>query len=33
MTTRTAMDTAVGVLAESEADEPSGDRAVEEVAR
>ena len=33
MTTRTAIDTAVGVLAESEADEPSGDRAVEEVAR
>ena len=33
MTTRTAIDTAVGVLAESEADEPSGDRAVEEVTR
>jgi glycine dehydrogenase subunit 1 len=33
ITTRTAIDTAVGVLAESEADEPSGDRAVEEVVR
>ena len=33
MTTRTAIDTAVGMLAESEAAEPSGDRAVEEVAR
>jgi glycine dehydrogenase subunit 1 len=33
MTTRTAMDTAAGMLAESEAEEPSGDRAVEEVAR
>jgi glycine dehydrogenase subunit 1 len=33
MTTRTAIDTAVGVLAESEADEPAGDQAVEEVTR
>jgi glycine dehydrogenase subunit 1 len=33
MTTRTAIDTAAGMLAESEAEEPSGDRAVEEVAR
>jgi glycine dehydrogenase subunit 1 len=33
MTTRTAIDTAVGMLAESEADEPSGNRAVEEVTR
>jgi glycine dehydrogenase subunit 1 len=33
MTTRTAIDTAVGVLAESEAQEASGERAVEEVAR
>jgi glycine dehydrogenase subunit 1 len=33
MTMRTAIDTAVGMLAESEADEPSGDRAVEEVTR
>ena len=33
MTTRTAIDTAVGILAESEAEEPSGEHAVEEVAR
>src|ERR1700757_4602693 len=33
MTTRTAIDTAVGMLAESEAEEPSGEHAVEEVAR
>jgi glycine dehydrogenase subunit 1 len=33
MTTRTSIDTAVGVLAESEADEPSGEHTVEEVAR
>src|SRR5579864_369800 len=33
MTTRTAIDTAAGMLAESEAEEPRGDRAVEEVAR
>jgi glycine dehydrogenase subunit 1 len=33
MTTRTAIDTAVGVLAESEAEEPSGERTVEEVVR
>ena len=33
MTTRTAIDTAAGMLAESEAAEPSGERAVEEVAR
>ena len=33
MTTRTAIDTAVGMLAESEAEEPRGERAVEEVAR
>ena len=32
MTTRTAIDTAVGMLAESEAEEPHGERAVEEVA-
>jgi glycine dehydrogenase subunit 1 len=33
MTTRTAIDTAAGMAAESEAEEPRGDRAVEEVAR
>jgi glycine dehydrogenase subunit 1 len=33
MTQRTAIDTAVGVLAESEADEPTSDQAVEEVTR
>jgi glycine dehydrogenase subunit 1 len=33
MITRTAIDTAAGMLAESEAEEPRGDRAVEEVAR
>jgi len=33
MTTRSAIDTAVGMLAESEAEEPRGERAVEEVAR
>jgi glycine dehydrogenase subunit 1 len=33
MTTRTSIDTAVGMLAESEADEPSGEHTVEEVAR
>jgi glycine dehydrogenase subunit 1 len=33
MTTRTAIDTAAGMLAESEAEEPRGERAVEEVAR
>src|SRR5438477_826955 len=33
ITTRTAIDTAAGMLAESEAEEPRGDRAVEEVAR
>src|SRR5262250_1691240 len=33
MTTRTAIDTAAGMLAESEAEEPTGDQAVEEVAR
>src|SRR5437588_1276185 len=33
MTTRTAIDTAAGMLAESEAEEPRGDRAVEESAR
>src|SRR5437667_11346917 len=33
MTTRTAIGTAAGMLAESEAEEPRGDRAVEEVAR
>jgi glycine dehydrogenase subunit 1 len=33
MTTRSAIDTAVGVLAESEAGEPSGERTVEEVVR
>ena len=33
MTTRTAIDTAAGMLAEGEAEEPRGDRAVEEVAR
>jgi len=33
MTTRTAIDTAVGVLAESESEEPRGEHAVEEVAR
>jgi glycine dehydrogenase subunit 1 len=33
MTTRSAIDTAVGMLAESEADEPRGERAVEEVVR
>jgi len=33
MTTRTAIDTAVGMLAESEAEEPSGEHVVEEVAR
>jgi len=33
MTTRTSIDTAVGMLAESEADEPSGEQTVEEVAR
>jgi glycine dehydrogenase subunit 1 len=33
MTTRSAIDTAVGMLAESEAEEPSGEQVVEEVAR
>lgn len=33
MTTRTSIDTAVGMLAESEADEPSGEHTAEEVAR
>jgi glycine dehydrogenase subunit 1 len=33
MTTRTAIDTAVGMLAESEAEEPSGEQALEELAR
>jgi glycine dehydrogenase subunit 1 len=33
MTTRTAIDTAVGMLAESESEEPRGEHAVEEVAR
>ena len=33
MTTRTAIDTAAGMLAESEAEEPRGEHAVEEVAR
>src|SRR5437899_10614729 len=33
MTTRSAIDTAVGMLAESEAEEPRGEQAVEEVAR
>jgi glycine dehydrogenase subunit 1 len=33
VTKRTAIDTAVGMLAESEAEEPRGERAVEEVAR
>src|SRR5437868_4741630 len=33
MTPRTAIDTAVGMLADSEAEEPRGERAVEEVAR
>jgi glycine dehydrogenase subunit 1 len=33
MTTRTAIDTAVGMLAESEAEEPSGEHAVAEVVR
>jgi glycine dehydrogenase subunit 1 len=33
MTTRTAIDTAAGMLAESEAEEPRGEQAVEEVAR
>ena len=33
MTARTAIDTAVGMLAESEAEEPSGEQAVEEVAQ
>ncbi len=33
MTTRSAIDTAVGMLAESEAAEPKGEHAVEEVAR
>jgi len=33
MTTRSAIDTAVGMLAESEAEQPSGEHAVEEVAR
>ena len=33
MTTRSAIDTAVGMLAESEAEEPSGEHVVEEVAR
>jgi glycine dehydrogenase subunit 1 len=33
MTTRTAIDTAVGMLAESEAEEPRGEQAVEEVVR
>jgi glycine dehydrogenase subunit 1 len=33
MTTRTAIDTAVGMLAESEAKEPSGEHVAEEVAR
>ncbi|HWX93642.1 MAG TPA: aminomethyl-transferring glycine dehydrogenase subunit GcvPA [Terriglobales bacterium] len=33
MTTRSAIDTAVGLLAESEAEEPSGEHVVEEVAR
>jgi glycine dehydrogenase subunit 1 len=33
MTTRTSIDTAVGILAESEADEPAGDQAVAEVTR
>jgi glycine dehydrogenase subunit 1 len=33
LTTRTSIDTAAGVLAESEADEPAGEQAVEEVTR
>jgi glycine dehydrogenase subunit 1 len=33
MTARTAIDTAAGMLAESESEEPSGERAVEEVTR
>ena len=33
VTTRTAIDTAVGMLAESEAEEPRGEQAVEEVVR
>ena len=33
MTTRTAIDTAVGMLAESESEEPSGEHAIEELAR
>jgi glycine dehydrogenase subunit 1 len=33
MTTRTAIDTAVGMLADSEAEEPTGEHAVEELAR
>ena len=33
MTPRTSIDTAVGMLAESEADEPSGEQTVEEVTR
>src|SRR6478736_5632821 len=33
MTTRTAIDTAVGMLADSEAEEPRGEQAVEEVVR
>jgi glycine dehydrogenase subunit 1 len=33
ITTRSTIDTAVGMLAESEADEPSGEQTVEEVAR
>jgi glycine dehydrogenase subunit 1 len=33
MTTRTAIDTAVGMLADSEAEEPAGDQAVQEVTR
>ncbi|HEV7432896.1 MAG TPA: hypothetical protein VGN77_07625, partial [Steroidobacteraceae bacterium] len=33
VTKRTAIDTAVGMLAESEAEDPRGERAVEEVAR
>ncbi len=33
MTTRSSIDTAVGMLAESEAEEPRGEHAVEEVVR
>jgi hypothetical protein len=33
MTTRSAIDTAVGMLAESEAEDPRGEHAVEEVVR